>query len=242
MSPSPPLKPLVLWGVEHGPNPWKVAFALDELSLPYDHRILDFAATKSPAFTALCVNGRVPALQDPNNADLVLWESGAILEYLLETYDHDRRLSFPPGTQDHFLARQWLHFQVSGQGPYFGQAVWFARHHPERLPTAVERYVGEVRRVTGVIESALADGREYLVGGRYSYADLAFLPWFAVAYFPWYDKAGKGTFADEVKLAEFPHVEAWLARIRARPVTAKSLEDKFATIEKRHKELAQGQT
>ncbi|KGQ09669.1 Glutathione S-transferase 1 [Beauveria bassiana D1-5] len=234
------LKPLILWGVEHGPNPWKVAFALDELSLPYTHRIIDFAAVKSPPFTDLCVNGRVPALEDPNTG-ITLWESGAILEFLVETYDNTtsspQRLSFSRGTPEYFLAKQWLHFQVSGQGPYFGQAVWFSKYHAEQLPSAVERYVSEIRRVTGVVDKAL-EGKEYLVGGRYSYADLAFLPWFMIAYFHWYARTQPGMFADKVSLDEFPNVKAWLARIRARPVTAKSLEDRFLTIENLHKDTA----
>ncbi len=234
-----PLKPLILWGVEHGPNPWKVAFALDELAIPYTHRIIDFADTKTRPFIDLCVNGRVPALEDPNTG-LTLWESGAILEYLVETYDADadadgHRLSFPRGTPDYFRAKQWLHFQVSGQGPYFGQAVWFSKYHPEPLPSAVARYVAEVRRVTGVVEKAL-EGKTYLVGNRYSYADLAFLPWFLIAYYPWYARAQPGTFAAQVALDDFPNVKAWLARILARPATAKSLEDKFLTIENRQKE------
>ncbi|OAQ99333.1 hypothetical protein LLEC1_06901 [Akanthomyces lecanii] len=210
-----PLKPLVLWGVEHGPNPWKVAFALDELAVPYTHRIIDFAATKTPPFTDMNPNGRAPALEDPNTGT-TLWESGAILEYILETYDaaaNQHRLSFPRGSPDYFLAKQWLHFQVSGQGPYFGQAVWFAKYHTERLPSAVARYVDEVRRVTGVVDTALR-GKEYLVGGRYSYADVAFLPWFLIAFYPWYARDQPGTFAEQ------------------------SLEDKFLTIEKRHQDAA----
>lgn len=230
------LKPLILWGVEHGPNPWKVSFALDELSIPYDLRILDFPALKQPPFTDINVNGRSPAIEDPNTG-ITLWESGAILEYILETYDTTHKLSFPRGTPEYFAAKQWLHFQVSGQGPYFGQAVWFTKYHPERLPSAAERYVNEIRRVTGVVDKAL-EGKEYLVGGRYSSADLAFLPWFMIVFYPWYARTQPGTFAEQVGLEEYPNVKAWLERIRARPVTAKSLEDKFVIVENRHKETA----
>ncbi|OAA50912.1 glutathione S-transferase [Beauveria brongniartii RCEF 3172] len=67
-----------------------------------------FAAVKSPPFTDLCVNGRVPALEDPNTG-IALWESGAILEYPVETYDtsspQQQRLSFPRGTPEYFLAK-----------------------------------------------------------------------------------------------------------------------------------------
>lgn len=230
------LKPLTLWAVEHGPNPWKVAFALDELQLPYTLTIIPIADAKKEPYVSICVNGRTPTLEDPNTG-ITLWESGAILEYLLEKYDSASLLSFPRGSTESFLAKQWLHFQMSGQGPYFGQAVWFTKYHPEPLPSAVERYVNEVRRVTGVVDREL-EGKEYLVGGKYSYADLAFLPWFLIAFYPWYERQRPGQFADAVKLEDYPNAKAWLERIRARPTTAKSLENKFVVIEKRHAESA----
>ncbi|KAJ6088361.1 hypothetical protein N7486_009622 [Penicillium sp. IBT 16267x] len=69
-------------------------------------------------------NGRLPAIYDPNT-DLRLWESGAIVEYLVERYDTSRKISFESGSMEAQLARQWLFFQASGQGPYYGQACRF---------------------------------------------------------------------------------------------------------------------
>lgn len=66
----------------------------------------------------------VPAIQDPNTG-MQLWESGAILEYLVDTYDKEGKLSYKDGPEKYF-AKQWLFFQASGQGPYFGQAAWYA--------------------------------------------------------------------------------------------------------------------
>ncbi|OGE54561.1 hypothetical protein PENARI_c006G11891 [Penicillium arizonense] len=66
---------------------------------------------------------------------------------------------------------QWLAFQSPGQELYFGQATWFARFHPEKLPSATERYVNEVLRVTGVLEE---------VGGKCTYADSSFVTWAVV--------------------------------------------------------------
>jgi len=66
--------------------------------------------------------------------------------------------------------------QVSGQGPYYGQSIWFERYHQEKLPSALERYTKEVARVTGVLETHLSQqpaGQDgpWLVGGKMSYAD-----------------------------------------------------------------------
>jgi glutathione S-transferase len=85
------LKPIVIWG-KHGPNPPKVRMLAEEMGLPYD------------------LNGRMPAIQDPNE-DFTLWESGAIIEYLVEKYDTERKMSFAPGSKEAYLAKQWLYFQ-----------------------------------------------------------------------------------------------------------------------------------
>lgn len=42
-----------------------------------------------------------------------------------------------------------------GQGPYFGQATWFTRFHPEKLLSAIDRYVIEIFLVIGVLDNAL---------------------------------------------------------------------------------------
>lgn len=61
-----------------------------------------------------------------------------------------------------------------GNRPYFGQAAWFLNYHPEKLPSAIERYQKEILRVFGVLESVLAK-QEWLVGGKYTIADLSFV-------------------------------------------------------------------
>ena len=90
---------------------------LEELELPYEIVNIPFSDLKQLEYLTITPNGRVPAMVDPN-ANLTLWESGAILEYLVEKYDAERKISFEPGTNEAALARQWLFFQVSGQGPY----------------------------------------------------------------------------------------------------------------------------
>lgn len=84
---------------------------------------MDFSEMKNSPFERLNPNGRVPAIEDPNTG-LTLWESGAIIEYLLENYDHDDSLSYASGKAK-WEQRCWMHFQTSGQGPYFGQRAWF---------------------------------------------------------------------------------------------------------------------
>lgn len=197
------MNPIVLYGHHAGPNPRKVAMVLEELGVPYLHKLMDFTELKKPAYEAINPNGRVPAIQDPNTG-ITLWESGAIIEYLVETYDKQRAISFAPGSLDYYQAKQWLYFQVSGQGPYFGQAVWFKVHHPERITSAVDRYMSEIRRVLTVLNRSL-EGREYLVNGKFSYADISFVTWLEIV--PW---VSDGSINLEI---DHPAVHAWLERV-----------------------------
>jgi glutathione S-transferase len=106
------------------------------------------------------------------------------------------------------LCNQWLAFQISGQGPYFGQAAWFSVLHPERLPSAIERYTAEMKRILGVLDGALA-GKQWLVGDKMTYADLSFAPW--------NDRVDAVLgLAPEKKFEGFPNVAAWHQRMTGR--------------------------
>ena len=218
------LQPLKLYGDHPGPNPVKVLILLNELSLPYTIETVPFSEVKSPPYLSVNPNGRLPTLHDPNTG-LTIWESGAIIEYLVDRYDTSRRLSFEPGTHDFYLAKQWLHFQMSGQGPYYGQMVWFKKFHAEQLPSAVERSVKEVNRVTGVLEGWLekqAEGESggdgpWLVGGKLSYVDLAFVPWQRIP--------GAVVGVEDFDLEKFPFVKGWLGRMLEREAVRVAVED-----------------
>ena len=58
-----------------------------------------------------------------------------------------------------------------------GQAGHFVKYAPERIEYGVKRYTNETRRLYGVIEKHLSDGREWLAAGQYSIADMASFPW-----------------------------------------------------------------
>jgi glutathione S-transferase len=116
------IKPLKIYGGVLGPNPSKVMIVLCALNIPYELINIMFKDVKGEEYVKLNPNGRLPTLEDPNTS-MKIWESGAIIEYVIDKYDTDFKLSFKPGTEEYYLCKQWLHFQMSGQGPYFGQAV-----------------------------------------------------------------------------------------------------------------------
>ncbi|EER38131.1 glutathione transferase [Histoplasma capsulatum H143] len=193
----------------------KVVTILHELGVPYIINSFKFDDVKKPPFIYINPNGRVPAIEDPNT-DLTLWESGAIVHYLEEVYDKEKKLTYSTFKERHLL-NQWLHFQVSGQGPYYGQAGWFTVLHHEKIPSAIERYQEHVRRVLGVLNTAL-DGKQWLVGDKCTYADLAFLPWNNRLNMLLETPAG------EDPLAPYPNVQAWQHRMEARESWKKAME------------------
>lgn len=65
---------------------------------------------------------------------------------------------------------------TSLHSPYLGQAAWFKSYHPEKLPSAIERYENETKRVLGVLESVLSK-QDWLVGGKLTAVDMAFVPY-----------------------------------------------------------------
>jgi GST-like protein len=193
------------------PNGIKVAVGLEELGLPYEPHLVRIGSGEqfTPEFISISPNSKIPAILDlegPGGKPLALMESGAILIYLAEKAG---RL-IPSDPARRYQCLQWLFFQVGHIGPMFGQFGHFFKYAKEKCkdPYPVERYSNESKRLLGVLDRQLSD-REYLVDD-YSIADIATFPWvraLSVSY-----QAG-----EVIRLEEFPHVEAWLARCTARP-------------------------
>lgn len=126
------LKPLLLHAHATGPNPIKLAMALELLSLPYTIKMWQFGddpstGVKGTTFTTtINENGRVPALEDPNTG-VVSWESGACMNYLRRAYDKEGKVLGPRGKteQDIVDLEKWEYFLLSTLGPMTGQVNWF---------------------------------------------------------------------------------------------------------------------
>ena len=72
-----------------------------------------------------------------------------------------------------------------GVGSMQDQASHFVRYAPERTDYGIEWYTNETKRLYGVIEKALSDGRQWLAADQYTIADMANFSWMA-----WHDWAG----------------------------------------------------
>lgn len=124
------IKPLILHAHATGPNPIKIAIALESLNIPFIVKSWDFSdepnkGVKSAEFLKINENGRVPALEDPNT-DVVSWESGACMNYVRRVYDTGNKIGPSGGSgQDLVDFEKWEYFLLTTLGPMTGQVNWF---------------------------------------------------------------------------------------------------------------------
>ncbi|CAN6673476.1 transcriptional regulator Ure2p [Trichomonascus vanleenenianus] len=240
---NPPSDGITLFSHRSAPNGFKVAVVLSELGIKFKTFFLDFKKSeqRSPYYVSLNPNARIPSIIDHDNNDVSVWESGAILVYLCQRAGPNCPL-FSDDYVEQSQIMSWVFFQASGHAPMVGQALHFRYFHPEMIPSAVERYVGEVRRIYSVVEMRLAEKREqlimemeddeeafimgttplseskyfeepvWLVGNRITIADLSFVTWNHVV-----DRIG-------ISLKnEFPEVYKWTKFMMERRAVIRAL-------------------
>ncbi len=136
---------------------------------------------------------------------LTVFESGAILTYLAEKYGQ----FLAPSGHERYKALEWLHWQVGGLGPMFGQLAYFAIRANQKCAEATQRFKEESERLLNVMEKRLNES-PYLAGDHYSIADMAAYPWTISA--TNYMKEVLGEY-----LSTTPAINHWLERLSARP-------------------------
>jgi GST-like protein len=195
------------------PNGHKVHIALEELGLPYKVVPVDIGKGDQfrPEFLAVTPNHRIPAIVDldgPGGKRLKLFESAAILIYLSEKAGGQL---IPADPLERYICLQWMMFQVAGVGPMFGQYNHFANYAVEKVPSAIERYSNEVKRLHRVLDKRLGEA-VYLAGSDYSMADIMLFPWI------------RNPERRAIDLADYPNILRWHDEIAARPAVQRGLE------------------
>jgi len=183
-------------------NGYKCRLVLKDLQLPYELIEMDITrgATRTPEFLARNPNGRIPLLEVPGKGYLA--ESHAIIQFLARDSHLVPREPFQQA-----LMWQWLGFEQYNLEPNLGTArFWLHSQHksPESLGEALKDKQAKGRDALAVLEAGLA-GRAFLVGERYSLADIALYAYTHVA-----GEAG-------VPLEPYPAIRGWIGRIEAGP-------------------------
>ncbi len=183
----------------------RIHWALEELGVPYERVKLDLAAgdQKKPAYLALNPNGKVPLLVADG---LPIFESLAILIYLCETYGVEKGV-FPAPGLERADALRWMVWGNVTLGEAAGRVI---RNTTERFPVelrnekAGEAAKKELFELWGLVDKAL-EGKEWLVGGRFTFADLAIAGFTMIT-----QRIG-------VDVGSLKNVGAWSGRCMTRP-------------------------
>ncbi|KAJ5250777.1 hypothetical protein N7489_001187 [Penicillium chrysogenum] len=205
------IKPIVLHAAHAtGPNPVKIAMALEALHVPFEVRQWEFGkdpqkGVKGVEFSKINENGRVPAIEDPNTG-VVAWESGACMNYVRRVYDTANMIG-PTGesAQDLVDFEKWEYFLLSSLGPMTGQTNWFRHFVPQKNENALQRFTEQTYRCYDVLEGQLKKtGGESILPGRVCAVDYHFEPWVRLHSF-----AG-------LSLEKYPLIKKWLGLMSTR--------------------------
>lgn len=148
----------------------RVIWVCAELGLPHQVVPIDFSVEyrSSPEYRKLNPVGKVPAMTD---GDFVMFESGAMVQYILDRYGNGR-LQPRAGTEEHGRYLQWSWFAEATFARPIGEIFTHRRVFGEnQIPAVIEEMMGRVRVCLDALEPALA-GRSYLLGDEFSAADI----------------------------------------------------------------------
>jgi glutathione S-transferase len=188
----------------------RVLWLLEELGIPFELETIAFTSEnlKAPEYLAVNPLGKVPSIRD---GALTMFESGAIVEYIVERYGNGR-LAPPPGTTDRGSYLQWLHFAEATCLPPLGDIAQHSMFKPEaeRIPALVLDGKSRVAKWLAVVEATLA-GKQFLLGDQFTAADV--MMGYGLLLAKWFSLLGE----------EHPNLTAYLTRLEARPALQKAL-------------------
>jgi glutathione S-transferase len=194
---------LTLWGRRSSANVQKALWALTELGLTFDRKVVggQFGGVGEPAYRAMNPNALVPVLQD---GDLTLFESDAIVRHLART--RGMGTLWPADPSHAARADMWTCWTAStlfpAIYPLFVGLVRTPRAEQDR--DALRPAVGPLAERMAVLDAALA-GRDFLCGPGFSFGEIS------AAIF------ARRALALPFGAPEGPNVAAWLARLGERP-------------------------
>jgi glutathione S-transferase len=182
-------------------NGYKVRLLLALLKQPYRWVELDImqGQSRTSEFLAKNANGRIPTLELEDGTCIA--ESNAILWYLGEG------TSFVP--QDRLPRAQmlqWMFFEQYSHEPFVATPRFIVKHLPADSPRRAElpKRLEQGRAALAVMESHLGT-RRFLIGERYTIADIALYAYTHVAH------------EAKLDLTPYPHIRAWIGRVEEHP-------------------------
>ena len=155
----------------------RVVWLCEEIGLPYEIETLAMFTPemKTKGYLSVHPLGKVPAIDDDG---FILWETGAIFEYLIAKYS-DGALLPPRDSQAGALAAQWVGYGENPLTIIMGEIAAHGGPIPDdmKVPALVDRGRDIAAALVGVVERALGNngnalGEGYILGQSFSAADI----------------------------------------------------------------------
>ncbi|MFT5705946.1 MAG: glutathione S-transferase [Oceanospirillaceae bacterium] len=188
----------------------RVIWLLEELSQTYEivHHQRDPATHLAPSsLKAIHPLAKAPVIVD---GDITLCESGAIMEYILNTYSNDKRLRPAVDCAEYYAYLEWLHFAEGSLAlPVITKLFMNMESRENNQP--MDGYITkELNLDFNYIESTLAQ-RPYFAGEQFSAADIMMTITLEIA--------------NNINLLEGKaHTQAYLSSVQGRPAYLSALE------------------
>lgn len=175
---------------------------MNELGVDFELVVHPFdKSLRAPEYLSRSPAGRVPALEIDGVA---LFESGAIMELLCERFPGTGP-GRAPGDPERAEWLVWLHFAetLSQHVAALTQQHVVLYEDHMRSPVVMKLEAARAGKCFDAIDARLADGREYLLRGGFSAADIG---------------VGQAVYmaAHFVRTEGWPHLQRWYARLAAR--------------------------
>ncbi|KAJ3042679.1 hypothetical protein HK097_001953 [Rhizophlyctis rosea] len=205
--------PLTIHGLAQSTCTQRVLTTLKELNVSdYKLRIVDWGAAehKSPAFLKMQPFGKIPVLEDSDLPGVYIFESRAIIRYIVRKYSPTSSLlGSTPAAQA--LVETWIsvesaNFNPSAEGLAV-QLVFGKFRGVEPDQAAVENHLKQLGATLDVYDKHLAD-KKFLVGEDFTLAD--------IVHYPYLNLAVTSCGHPEV-VNDRPNVKAWWERMSSRP-------------------------
>ena len=201
---------LKVWGRKNSSNVRKVLWCAEELALPYEREEAGgaFGVVDTPQYRALNPNGRVPMIED---GDFVLWESNAIVRYLLAKHAPESAW-YPADAQARAVADKWMDWTTSSFAGPFRTVFWGVLRTPAEKQDwkAINAAIKECDELLNMADHALIS-QPYLSGNDIGMGDIP-LGSFIYAWFEM-----------PIERAPQPHLQAWYERLKQRPAYQKAV-------------------
>lgn len=192
---------MTLFGDIRSGNCYKAYLLLNLLGVEFRWANVDVMKreTQTETFRKMNPNGKIPVLQLDSGECIT--ESNAILNYLAASTEF-----LPDDKLLNAKILEWQFFEQYSHEPFIAVARFINKYLglPDERRASYQAKQPGGHKALSIMEARLA-GHDYLVGGRYTIADISLYAYTHVAHEGGFD------------LSRYPAINAWCARIESHP-------------------------